>query len=73
METTEIMMQMVAAGRGVCALPGWLVDEYAKTLAIKSLRFGEDGIHKHINIGIRKGERTLQYLDDFIVTAKSII
>ena len=73
METTEIMMQMVAAGRGVCALPGWLVDEYAKTLAIKSLRFGEDGIHKHINIGIRKGERTLHYLDNFIVTAKSII
>ncbi|MBY8447379.1 LysR substrate-binding domain-containing protein, partial [Klebsiella pneumoniae] len=28
-ETTDIMVQMVASGRGVAALPRWLVDEYA--------------------------------------------
>lgn len=70
-ETTEIMLQMVAAGRGVCALPGWLVDEFSKTMPIKSLRFGEKGISKQIFIGIRKDEQQNDYLNDFIEQAKS--
>jgi LysR family transcriptional regulator, regulator for metE and metH len=32
-ETTDIMLQMVASGRGVAALPGWLVAEYQKRWA----------------------------------------
>ena len=69
-ETTEIMLQMVAAGRGICALPGWLVDEYAKTMPIKSIRFGEQGISKQIFVGIRKAEQEIDYLSDFIAQAK---
>ncbi|ART79679.1 LysR family transcriptional regulator [Oceanisphaera avium] len=69
-ETTEIMLQMVAAGRGVTALPGWLVDEFAKTMAIKSLRFGEEGISKQIFLGMRKGEEQINYLSDFINQAQ---
>ncbi len=69
-ETTEIMLQMVAAGRGVCALPGWLVDEYAKTMPIKSLRFGEKGIAKQIFVGLRKDEQNIDYFKDFIAQAK---
>lgn len=69
-ETTEIMLQMVAAGRGVCALPGWLVDEYAKTMRIKSIRLGEKGIRKQIFIGLRKDEQHISYLSDFIAQAK---
>lgn len=69
-ETTEIMLQMVAAGRGVCALPGWLIDEYAKTMPIKSLRFGEHGIAKQIFIGMRKDEQHIDYLKEFITQAK---
>ena len=71
-ETTEIMLQMVAAGRGVCALPGWLVDEFAKTMAIKSLRFGKHGIRKQIFLGMRKDEEQINYLSDFIVQAQNI-
>lgn len=71
-ETTEIMLQMVAAGRGVCALPGWLVDDFAKTMAIKSLRFGQHGIRKHIFLGVRKNEGQINYLSDFIAQAQSM-
>lgn len=71
-ETTEIMLQLVTAGRGVCALPGWLVDQYAKTMPIKSLRFGEKGISKQIFVGIRKDELHVEYLNDFIQKAKTI-
>lgn len=69
-ETTEIMLQMVAAGRGICALPGWLVDEYAKTMPIKSLKFGEQGIHKQIFVGVRKDEQSIDFLKAFINQAK---
>lgn len=69
-ETTEIMLQMVAAGRGVCALPGWLVDEYEKSMPIKSIRFGEQGIAKQIFVGMRKDEQHIDYLNDFIAQAK---
>lgn len=69
-ETTEIMLQMVAAGRGVCALPGWLVEEYSKTMSIKSIRFGKHGISKQIFVGIRKHDQQINYLNDFIIQAK---
>lgn len=69
-ETTEIMLQMVAAGRGICALPGWLVDEFAKTMPIKSIRFGKEGIKKQIFVGIRKNEQEIDYLGEFIKQAK---
>lgn len=69
-ETTEIMLQMVAAGRGVCALPGWLVDEYSKSMPLKSIRFGEEGIRKQIFVGVRKDEQHIDYLNDFIAQAK---
>ena len=64
------MLQMVAAGRGVCALPGWLVDKYSKSMPIKSIRFGEKGISKQIFVGIRKNEQHIDYLNDFIAQAK---
>ncbi len=69
-ETTEIMLQMVAAGRGICALPGWLVEEYSKSMQIKSIRFGEHGIAKQIYVGIRKDEQQIGYLSEFIAQAK---
>lgn len=68
-ETTEIMLQMVAAGRGVCALPGWLVEQYSKSMEIKSLRFGDRGIAKQIFVGVRTGEQQIEYLNDFIAQA----
>jgi len=68
-ETTDIMMHMVTAGRGVAALPGWLIDEYAKKLAIKSLRLGTEGISKQISLCIREADANLIYVKDFIETA----
>jgi DNA-binding transcriptional LysR family regulator len=39
-ETTDIMLQMVASGRGVTALPKWLVTDYAPHLQLRTLRLG---------------------------------
>ncbi len=69
-ETTEIMLQMVSAGRGVAALPGWLIEQYKQELPLTSLRFGEQGIKKQIHVGIRSGDTKIAYIGDFIRHAK---
>lgn len=69
-ETTDIMFQMVASGRGVTALPRWLVDEYANKLNVVPVRLGKQGIHKHIFLGIREGDSDIDYLRAFVEMAR---
>jgi LysR family transcriptional regulator for metE and metH len=68
-ETTDIMLQMVAAGRGVTALPDWLIEEYRATLPIRSLRLGPAGIAKSIHIGRRASDATADYVEGFMTLA----
>ncbi|GFD88050.1 LysR family transcriptional regulator [Alteromonas sp. McT4-15] len=64
-ETTEIILQMVAANRGVTALPKWLIDEHDDTdVCYRSL--GEKGIAKTLYLGHRKAEDALGFVDEFI-------
>lgn len=69
-ETTDIMLQMVAAGRGVTALPHWLVAEYAGKLPLHAIRIGEEGIWKEIYVGIRESDAAVDYIRSFIDLAK---
>lgn len=71
-ETTDIMLQMVAAGRGVSALPRWLVDEYARNLPIKALKLGQQGMPKQIFLGFRERDEAVDYLNAFVKLARSI-
>lgn len=69
LEATEIILQMVAANRGVATLPKWLADEYAKTFAIQSISLGEQGIQKSIHIGMRSQETISSFSTAFIEQA----
>jgi LysR family transcriptional regulator for metE and metH len=69
-ETTDIMLQMVASGRGVAALPGWLVAEYAGKVAISSVRLGRHGIAKQIFLGVRETDAGIDYLKAFVELAR---
>lgn len=71
-ETTDIMLQMVAAGRGVAALPRWLVDEYAEKMPLKPVRLGSQGIQKQIFLGLRDRDREVDYLNSFMNTARGV-
>lgn len=64
-ETTDIMLHMVAANRGVCALPAWLIGQY-RHLPLTTKPLGKQGIHKHIHLGIREGDQQVDYLNKFI-------
>ena len=69
-ETTDIMLQMVASGRGVAALPRWLVDEYADKVAVTPVRLGASGIAKQIFLGVREVDAKVDYVEDFIALAR---
>lgn len=70
-ETTDIMLQMVASGRGVAALPRWLVAEYEHKLSVVPVRLGRRGIAKQIFLGVRSADVEIDYIAAFTKLAKS--
>ncbi|MFT8808884.1 LysR substrate-binding domain-containing protein [Gluconobacter sp.] len=70
-ETTDIMLVMVAHGRGVAALPRWLVEEYSSRFELHAVKLGKNGIAKQIFLGYRETDEEIQYLRDFIQFAAS--
>lgn len=70
-ETTDIMLQMVASGRGVAALPRWLIEEYAGKLELRVVRLGTEGITKQIFVGSRRADAHIDYLHAFLELARA--
>jgi len=71
-ETTDIMLQMVESGRGVAALPRWLVQEYARKMDVAPVRLGPKGIAKQIHLGAREADLATDYLQAFIAQARAL-
>lgn len=69
-ETTDIMLQMVASGRGVAALPRWLVERYAGEMDVVPVRLGQQGIAKQIFLGAREADVNIDYLKAFFQLAR---
>jgi len=69
-ETTDIMLQMVAGGRGVAALPKWLVAEYQPQMRIVPVRLGRHGILKQIFLGLRSADIEIDYIAAFVKLAR---
>ena len=66
------MLQLVAAGRGVAALPYWLVNYYANKMAIQAVRLGKRGISKNIYLGLRDADQEVDYILVFIKQAERL-
>ncbi|GAB7537884.1 LysR family transcriptional regulator [Burkholderia sp. 3C] len=71
-ETTDIMLQMVANRRGVAALPRWLAEEYADRVPVVPVKLGKSGIAKQIFLGTRDADASVDYLASFIDFAKDL-
>lgn len=71
-ESTDIMLQLVAAGRGVAALPRWLVAEYGQRQALAAVSLGPQGIPKQIHLGVREPDRGLRHVAGFLELAASL-
>lgn len=71
-EDSEIMIQMVAAGRGVTALPNWLVAHYIELLPVKAVRLGASGLHKKLYTAIRNTDFGIDYISAFVDLAQVV-
>lgn len=69
LEDTEIILQMVAANRGVTAMPRWLIDKYREKLPIHPISLGA-GIFKSIYVGYRQADQNNTHIQKFIELAK---
>jgi LysR family transcriptional regulator for metE and metH len=69
-ESTDIMLQMVASGRGVAALPKWLVAEYQARMGVVPVRLGRHGIAKQIFLGVRVTDTEIDYIAAFMKLAR---
>jgi LysR family transcriptional regulator for metE and metH len=69
-ETTEMMLQLVAAGRGVSAIPDWLVRQEAASLGVHPVRIGQTGIQKSIHLGLRSGDEAVDFIAGFLSTSR---
>lgn len=69
-ETTEMMLQLVAAGRGVSAIPDWLVRQEAASLGVRPVRIGLTGIQKSIHLGLRSGDEAVDFIAAFLRTSR---
>ncbi|HET8789925.1 MAG TPA: LysR family transcriptional regulator [Modicisalibacter sp.] len=69
-ELTIMMMQLVASGRGVCALPNWALTEYLERGYVRALPLGEDGVWSTLFAAIREEQRELPWMEDFLRTAR---
>ncbi|MET0279575.1 MAG: LysR family transcriptional regulator [Steroidobacteraceae bacterium] len=71
-ESTDLMLQKVAVGRGVAALPRWLVEEHAARVPVVPVRLGRNGVPKQIHLGLRRADLDTGYLHAFIETARQL-
>ncbi|TFW39706.1 LysR family transcriptional regulator [Pseudomonas putida] len=70
-ETTELMLQLSAAGRGISVLPEWLLHEEGDHLPLRTVRIGPHGLHKSIHLGVRKTEEHVDYIAGFLEIARN--
>lgn len=72
LESTELTLQLIVAGRGVSVLPDWLLQESAAGMPVTALRIGATGLHKSINVGLRRSDAGTDYLLGFLEIAGRI-
>jgi len=70
-ESTDLILEMIACGRGVGALPRWLVEERMKDVAIAAVRLGRKGVPKKIHLGLRQADLGRAWIKAFLQVARA--
>jgi len=71
-DLTLMMLQLVASGRGIAALPNWALDEYLQKGYIVGKPIGERGLWCTLYAGIRQEQQNAEFMLDFLETAKEV-
>ncbi|MGM8226437.1 LysR family transcriptional regulator [Cellvibrio sp. ARAG 10.3] len=70
-ELTLMMVQLVASGRGVCALPNWVLAEYVDKALISVRSAGEHGVWPTLYAAVREEQLAAPFVQDFLKLAKA--
>ena len=70
-ELTLMMVQLVASGRGVCALPNWVLAEYVDQALISVRSAGEQGVWPTLYAAVREEQLSAPFVQDFLKLAKA--
>lgn len=69
-ELTPMMVQLVAAGRGIAALPNWALAEYSDQSLVRTVRLGEQGVWRTLYAAVRCEDEQAAYISEFLETAR---
>lgn len=70
-ELTLMMVQLVVSGRGVCALPNWVLAEYVDQALISVRAAGAKGIWPTLYAAVREEQLETPFVADFLKLAKA--
>lgn len=71
-ELTVAILQLVASGRGVAALPGWTVQEYLERKYVAWKPIGKSGLQSRLLAATSEDASKLAYMKEFIRTMRSV-
>jgi LysR family transcriptional regulator for metE and metH len=71
-ELTMMIMQLVASGRGVAALPNWAAHEYLEREYVAARPLGEKGLWCTLYAAMRTDQKDADFMLDFLATARDI-
>jgi LysR family transcriptional regulator for metE and metH len=71
-ELTPMIVQLVASGRGVTAIPNWALTEYLDLGLVHSCRLGDTGVWRTLYAGVRIEDEQAPYIQDFLAVAKEL-
>ncbi|MBY4678656.1 LysR family transcriptional regulator [Marinobacterium arenosum] len=71
-ELTVMMLQLVASGRGLTALPNWALYEYLERDYVAARSLGEKGLWCTLYAAIREDQQRAEFMVDFLNTAKEV-
>lgn len=69
-ELTIVLLQLVASGRGIAALPLWAVQSYLERGYVQSRRIGREGLHARLYGACLATFSRTPYLADFIALVR---
>lgn len=67
---TQLLVQLVASGRGVAALPNWVAQEYLLRGWVRAVHLGGSGAWCTLYAALRESDLALAWVQDFIGTAR---
>jgi LysR family transcriptional regulator for metE and metH len=65
-ELTVAILQLVASGRGVAALPGWTVQPFLDRNYVAWKPIGKRGLHSRLYAATTTGAASLAYMNEFV-------